>query len=128
MEEEVDWVEELAAKVIGAALEVHCILGPGYSESVYEEALAKEFEIRHIPFERQKSINLSYKGSYMGDFRLDFLIDKQLIVELKAVDCLLMIHTAQTLSYLTAAKLRLGLLINFNMTRLKFGINRVILG
>jgi GxxExxY protein len=127
VEEEVDWIEELTKKVIGAGLEVHRILGPGYAESVYEEALAKEFEIRHIPFERQKAIKLSYKGNHIGDFRLDFLIDKQLVVELKSVECLSMIHTAQTLSYLKAVDLRLGLLINFNVTRLKFGTKRVIL-
>lgn len=127
MQEEVDWLEELANRVIGAALEVHRVLGPGYSEVIYEEALAKEFEMRHIPFERQKAIKLSYKENHIGDFRLDFLIDKQLIVELKSVECLSMIHTAQILSYLKATNLRLGLLMNFNVTRLNLGTKRVIL-
>lgn len=123
----VDHLEDLAKKVIGAALEVHKILGPGYLESVYEEALAKELSLREISFERQKSINVVYKGFEIGEGRLDFLIDKELIVELKAVDSLSVIHTAQVISYLKATNLRLGLLINFKALRLKEGIKRVVL-
>ena len=122
-----DHLEYLAKKVIGAALEVHKILGPGYLESVYEEALAKELSLREISFERQKSINVVYKGFEIGEGRLDFLIDKELIVELKAVDSLSVIHTAQVISYLKATNLRLGLLINFKALRLKEGIKRVVL-
>jgi GxxExxY protein len=122
-----DHLEELAKKVIGAALEVHKILGPGYLESVYEEAFSKELSLREIPFERQKSINVGYKGFNIGEGRLDFLIEKELIVELKAVDSLTVIHTAQVISYLKTTDLKLGLLINFKVLRLKEGIKRIIL-
>ena len=120
--------EEMANKVIGAALEVHSEIGPGYFECIYEEALAREFEMREIPFERQKIIQLHYKGHQIGEYRLDFLVANQLIVELKAVDCFSTIHTAQVLSYLKATDLRLALLINFNVPSLKTGIKRVVLG
>jgi GxxExxY protein len=122
-----DHLEELAKKVIGAALEVHKILGPGYLESVYEEAFSKELSLREIPFERQKSINVGYKGFNIGEGRLDFLIEKELIVELKSVDSLTVIHTAQVISYLKTTDLKLGLLINFKVLRLKEGIKRIIL-
>ncbi|KYZ76439.1 GxxExxY protein [Anaerosporomusa subterranea] len=117
------WTE----RVIGAGLEVHSIIGPGYVESVYEEALARELEIRKIPFERQKIISLHYKGVKVGEGRLDFLINKQLVVELKAVDCFTEVHRAQVISYLKAANLRLGLLMNFNVPSLNLGLKRVIL-
>ena len=127
MQEDIDWLEELTKQVIGAALEVHRILGPGYSELVYEEALAKEFGMRLIPFERQKCIELAYKNCPVGNFRLDFLVDSQLVVEIKSVEALSMIHTVQTLSYLKATNLQLGLLVNFNVPKLTLGIKRVIL-
>lgn len=120
-------IDELAGRVIGAAMEVHSILGPGYAESVYEEALARELIISNLPFERQKVINLNYKGFPVGTGRLDFLIDNQLIVELKTVDCFSPVHSAQVLSYLKATEMSIGLLINFNVTSLKNGIKRVIL-
>lgn len=120
-------VDELSNRVIGAALEVHSILGPGYLESIYEEALAKELGLKNIPFERQKIIQLSYKGMLIGEHRLDFLIDKQIVLELKTVDSLAAIHTAQVLSYLKMMELELGLLINFNVPSLRTGIKRVIL-
>ncbi len=101
-EENLDRPEEnldrLAHSIIGAAIEVHRILGPGYLENVYEEALAVEFSQRSIVFERQKEISLSYKEHRVGQGRLDFLIGDQVIVELKAVDALTDIHTAQIMS------------------------------
>lgn len=120
-------LDKLAHRVIGAALEVHRALGPGYLESVYEEALAHEFQLQGIPFERQSRISLDYKGHPVGESRLDFLVGGCLVVEIKAVDQLAPIHTAQVLSYLKATRLTLGLLINFNETILKSGIKRVIL-
>ena len=119
-------VDGLARSVIGAAIEVHRILGPGYLESVYEEALALEFSLRQIPFSRQKSVSVVYKGHSVGESRLDFLVGGCLIVELKAVDALAPIHQAQVISYLKATGLLLGLLINFNVPILKDGIRRVI--
>jgi len=120
-------IDDLANVVIGAAIEVHRTLGPGYLESVYEEALTVELSLRKIPFERQKPIGIEYKGQLVGEGRLDLLIDSMLIVELKVVDALAPIHTAQIMSYLKALRLPLGLLINFNVPLLKQGIKRVIL-
>ena len=108
-----DSIEKLANKLIGSALEVHRILGPGYIENVYEEALAKELHLRMIPFERQKIIDIRYKGFSIGEGRLDLLIDQKIIVELKSVENLLPIHSVQVNSYLKATGLQLGLLINF---------------
>ena len=119
-------VDKLAHSVIGAAIEVHRNLGPGYLESVYEAALAVEFDLRGISFERQKPIRIQYKGHPIGEARLDFLVGEILIVELKAVESLAGIHTAQVISYLKATRLQLGLLINFNVPVLKEGIKRVV--
>jgi GxxExxY protein len=119
--------DELAAGVIGAAIEVHRVLGPGFLESVYEEALTIELGLQHIPFERQKPIAVEYKGRPVGEGRLDLLVGGRLIVELKAVDALAPIHTAQVISYLKTLGLPLGLLINFSVPLLKQGIKRVIL-
>lgn len=120
-------LDQLATEVIGAALEVHRALGPGYVESVYEEALCIEIEIRKIPFERQVRIGVEYKGHTVGEGRLDLLVARMLPVELKAVEVLAPIHQAQLLSYLRMSHMQLGLLINFNVPLLKHGIKRVIL-
>lgn len=119
-------LDRLAHAVIGAAIEVHRHLGPGYLESVYEEALAIECGLRAIPFERQKAVAVNYKGNAVGEGRIDLLVGRRAIVELKAVDALAPIHTAQVLSYLKATGLTLGLLINFNVAVLKDGIKRII--
>ena len=119
--------DEFAKAVIGAAIEVHRVLGPGYLESVYEEALAVELKLRNIPFERQKSMAVDYKGHPVGEGRMDILVGGCLIVELKAADALAPIHTAQVISYLKAARLPLGLIINFNVPLLKDGIRRIVL-
>jgi GxxExxY protein len=118
--------DELAHAVIGAAIEVHRHLGPGFLESVYEEALCVELADRRIPFERQKEINLLYKDREIGRHRIDLLVGKSLIVELKTVEALTEIHQAQLISYLKATRLTLGLLINFNVPILKNGVRRVI--
>jgi GxxExxY protein len=118
---------ELTQAVIGAAIEVHQTLGPGFLESVYEEALCIELELRRIPFKRQVPIGVSYKGHIVGESRLDLLIQEQLIVELKAVESILPVNTAQVISYLKATQLTLALLINFNVTMLKNGVRRIIL-
>jgi GxxExxY protein len=119
-------VDELARAVIGAAIEVHRHLGPGFLESVYEEALCVEMADRRIPFERQKEISVLYKGREIGKQRIDLLVGKSLIVELKTVEALAEIHKAQVISYLKATGLSLGLLINFNVSILKSGIHRVV--
>lgn len=120
-------LDQLAHAVIGAAIEVHRALGPGFLESVYEEALSFELEQRAVPFTRQHVISVSYKGRPVGEGRLDMLVAGWLVVELKAVDVLAPIHMAQVISYLKATGHKLGLLINFNVPILKQGIRRVVL-
>jgi GxxExxY protein len=95
---------QLSNMVIGAAIEVHKALGPGFLESVYEAALAHELRLRYVRFSHQHAIGVHYKGQIVGESRLDFLIDTCLVVELKAVDSLAPIHTAQVLSYLKATQ------------------------
>lgn len=130
MHEPTSEVDQLARDVIGAAIEVHRHLGPGYLESVYQTALAVELELRGIVFHREYSIDLNYKGIEVGHSRLDFLVTNgphRLIVELKAIEMLGPIHHAQVISYLKATGIQLGLLINFNVRLLKDGVDRVIL-
>ncbi|MCC7087907.1 MAG: GxxExxY protein [Chloroflexi bacterium] len=120
-------LDELASRVIGAAIEVHRVLGPGFLESVYEAALCAELEQRSIAYARQAVVEVSYKGRPVGESRLDLLVERRLIVELKAIDALAPIHMAQVLSYLRATGIHLALLINFNVPRLRDGgIKRVI--
>ncbi len=118
-------LNELSYAVIGAALEVHRVLGPGLLESLYEEALCVELSLRKVPFSRQVAIGLTYKEKPIGDARIDLLVGGKLVVELKAVEQFVPVHTAQVLSYLKATGCRLGLLINFNVKRLKEGIKRI---
>ena len=118
--------DDLTGEVIGAAIEVHRVLGAGYLESVYQGALAVELRSRGIGFEKEKIIAVTYKGNPIGESRLDFLIENTLVVELKAVANLTPLHEAQVLSYLKATNNNLALLINFNVTRLKNGIKRII--
>jgi GxxExxY protein len=119
-------VDELAHAVIGAAIEAHRQLGPGFLESVYEEALCVELTDREIFFERQKEISVLYKGRPIGKHRIDLLAGQSLIVELKTMETLADIHKAQVISYLKATRLSLGLLINFNVSILKNGIQRIV--
>jgi len=118
--------DELAHAIVGAAIEVHRLLGPGFLESIYEEALCVELAVREISFERQKEINVIYKGHQIGRQRIDLLVGQALIVELKTVEELAEIHKAQVISYLKATGLPLGLLINFNVPVLKNGIQRIV--
>ena len=117
---------ELTGEVMSVAIEVHRVLGCGFLEHLYENALVVEFQRREIAFERQKIIPVTYKGHIIGESRLDFLIEKTLILELKAVANLTPLHHAQVLSYLKATNLNVALLINFNVTLLKQGIKRII--
>ena len=119
--------DHLAHAVIGAAIEVHRHLGPGYLESTYEEALAIEVLLRDVPFSHQDPIGVEYKGHSVGQARADFLVGGSLIVELKAVEAVLPIHTAQVISNLRAKRCGLGLLINFNVPVLRDGVRRVVL-
>jgi len=119
--------EELSKVVIGCAIEVHRELGPGLLESAYEQCLAHELRLRGIPFELQKVMPVDYKGVQIDcGYRLDLLVDGQLIIELKAVAAIEPIHEAQILTYLKLAKVKTGLLINFNVPLLKDGIQRFV--
>ena len=117
---------ELTGAIIGAAIAVHRELGPGKLESVYERALAIELRARGVPFRTQVPVPMLYRGESVGDFFADLIVDRKVIVELKAVDALRAVHRAQMLSYLRATELELGLLINFNVRVLKDGVRRLI--
>jgi GxxExxY protein len=119
---------ELTGKVIGLALEVHKELGPGLLESAYEKCLAYELTYHGIQHELQKPLPLRYKKVDIDcGYRLDFLVEGNLIVELKSVESLKKIHEAQLLTYMKLAEIPLGLLINFNTGLLKNGIKRFVL-
>lgn len=120
-------VDKLAYRVIGAAIEVHRVLGPGFLESVYQQALGVELHLRQIPFMPQAMVAVNYKGASVGEGKLDFLVGNSLIVELKAVENLAPIHSAQVISYLKMTGHQIGLLINFNVPILKQGIKRIVL-
>ena len=117
----------LTGDVIGAAIEVHKILGPGLLESAYERCLCIEFDLRRIPFVSQKELPIKYKGSQVDcGYRLDLVVAEKLIVELKACEQLLPIHEAQLLTYLKITGIKHGLLINFNVSVLREGIKRLV--
>jgi len=119
---------DLSAQIIGCAIEVHKTLGPGLLESTYEHCLAYELSNSGLAFERQKALPINYKGTALEcGYRLDFLVENKLIVELKSVDKLQKIHEAQILTYMRLAHLNVGLLINFNEIMLKNGIKRFVL-
>ncbi|MBI5669389.1 MAG: GxxExxY protein [Chloroflexi bacterium] len=126
MKEPDKFVDRIAHDVIGAAIEVHRTLGPGFLESVYEEALCIELQLRRLSFARQLCISVDYKGHPVGEGRLDVLVENCVIVELKAVEELAPIHTAQVISYLKATGYPLALLVNFNVPVLKNGIRRIV--
>jgi GxxExxY protein len=119
-------VDALAYKVIGVLIEVHRKLGPGFLESVYERATCIELAKNHISYERQVKIDVTYDGKVIGEGRIDLLIDKKLILELKAVEALAPIHHMQALAYLRMTGLELALLVNFNVPVMRSGIKRVV--
>ena len=116
--------EELSKKIIGAAIEVHRELGPGFLENIYEEALKIEFSEHNIDYESQKEIKIKYLGTEIGMHRLDLLVEKKIIIELKAVKEFADIHFAQLRSYLKATGLKIGLLLNFSRPTLE--IKRIV--
>lgn len=119
-------VNDLSHALIGAAIEVHRELGPGLLESAYEAAFCHELTLRGIPQERQKTMPVVYKGVAIdAGYGMDVVADGRLLVELKAVEALLPIHSAQLLTYLRLSRRPLGLLINFNVHKLTDGIERV---
>jgi GxxExxY protein len=120
--------DDLSKRLIGCAIEVHKALGPGLLESAYEQCLAHELMLTGLVFEIQKPLPIQYKGIKLDcGYRLDFVIENQLVVELKSVQQLQKIHEAQILTYMKLAGLNTGLLINFNELRLKNGIKRFVI-
>ena len=118
-----------SGKIIGACIEVHRSLGPGLLESIYQECLAREFSLQAIPFQKEVAKPIEYKGVLMDcGLRLDFLVGNMVVVELKSVEKILPVHKAQVLTYLKLTACKLGLLINFNVSVLKDGVERVVLG
>jgi len=119
--------DPLTERIIGCAIEVHKQLGPGLLEATYENALAGEFELNGLKFERQVTFPISYKGRIIGEYRLDLLVEKAAVLEIKSVDRHDPIFEAQVLTYLKITGLRRALLINFNSRLLKDGIKRFVL-
>ena len=118
----------ITASVIGAAMEVHRKLGPGLLESAYNECLCRELALRNIPFERERPLPVEYKSIRLEcGYRLDLLVAKKVVVEVKSVESLAPVHEAQLLTYLRLGGWTVGLLINFNVPILKQGIRRKVL-
>ena len=119
----------LSHQIIGAAIEVHRLIGPGLLESVYEAALCRELRLKGLTVDRQVSVPVNYKGEVLDcHVKLDLLVGGRVIVEVKAVETLIYVHKAQLLTYLRLQNLWLGLLINFNVEVLRNGVRRVLNG
>jgi GxxExxY protein len=120
--------EPLSKEILDCAFEVHTILGPGLLESAYEECLAFELKKKNLIVERQKPLPVVYKDVKLEiGYRIDILVNNQIIIELKTVDVILPVHIAQILTYMKFSKIKTGLLINFNVNHLKDGIKRFVL-
>ena len=111
--------KELTYAIIGAAMEVHSVLGPGFLEAVYQSALAHELNLREIPFQQQQCLPVAYKDTVVGEYRPDFIVDEKLIIEIKAAKKLTEIDEAQLINYLKATGIRVGVLINFGAKSLE---------
>ena len=121
-------INELTYEIIGAAIEVHKLLGPGLLESAYRESLCRELSLRGISFRRECGVPLEYKGIRLDcGYRMDLLVQDLVVVEIKAIETLAPVHDAQLLTYLRVGGWKVGLLINFNVVVLKDGIHRKIL-
>jgi len=122
-----DELEELIYRTIGCCITVHRALGPGLLETIYTRAICLELEAENISFEREKLYPVIYRGRLLCQQRLDSVVEGQLALEIKSVEQLNPIHTAQLLSYLRVAKLSAGLLVNFNVPILQDGLRRIVL-
>lgn len=120
-------INKLTGAVIGAAIEVHKTLGPGLLESIYEQCLCHELGLRKISYQRQEPLPVQYKGIKLDcGYRMDVLVEDQIILELKACESIEPIHKAQLLTYLKLSDLNIGLLLNFNVPVMKEGIVRMV--
>src|SRR5262245_31772526 len=120
-------VEALVTRVIGCCIVVHRALGPGLLEHIYSRAMCLELSPSMVPYEREVQIPVSYRNEVLCYQRLDIVVADQIVLELKAVKRLVPVHCAQLLSYLKASKLRIGLLVNFNVPVLQHGLKRIVL-
>src|SRR6478609_6231046 len=124
---DIDKYEELAKQIFLASLEVHKIMGLGLLESVYEMCLLRELQLRNVSAESQVGIPLHFKGFDLSkEYKIDILVEKEIIIELKSVDTILPVHQAQIISYLKLADKRMGFLINFNVPIIKNGFKRFV--
>ena len=124
-----EFINKLSGIILDSAIEVHRHLGPGLLESVYEVCLCKELELRNVKFLKQVPLPIVYKGEKLNyDYRIDILVENEIVVELKSVDILHPVFEAQLLTYLKLADKKLGLLINFNVPKLIDGFKRLING
>jgi GxxExxY protein len=120
-------LNELTSEIIGAAIEVHSILGPGLLESAYEQCMCRELALRKIRFTKQRPLPIEYKGLKLKcGYRLDICVEGNVIIEIKSVAELANIHDAQVLTYLKLSGLSIGLLLNFNVPIMKHGIRRIV--
>lgn len=120
--------DRLSREAIGAAIEVHRVLGPGLLESIYEKCLLREFELRGIPVVSQQQVQVAYKGlTFAEPLKFDLLVDRVLLLELKAIEQVLPIHKAQLLSYMKLLNVPLGLVLNFHEVKLTDGVSRMML-
>jgi len=120
-------INQLTSKIIGAAIEVHNILGPGLLESAYEECLSHELSIQGVSFEKQKPLSVDYKGKKLDcGYRLDMVVENAVVLELKSCEKIEPIHKAQLLTYLKLSELNLGLILNFNVPLMRDGIVRIV--
>jgi len=113
-------IDDITSKIIGCAIAVHCELGNGFQELIYQRALAEEFHLQNISFQRELEMPLLYKGVGIGSRRVDFLVENVVMVELKAISELSFVHLAQGKNYLEAYQIQTGLLINFGSSKLEF--------
>ena len=120
-------INVLTHKIIGHAIEVHRVLGPGLLETIYEAAMCIEFDDAGVKYERQTRLPAYYKGRLLGEYRVDLVVDDLVLVEVKAIERLNPVFEAQLLTYLRLTGKRIGLLINFNSRLLKDGVKRLIL-
>ena len=120
-------LNQLSSRIIGAAIEVHKTLGPGLLESTYEECLCHELVLKGLKYDRQVNLPVHYKDKKLDcGYRVDVIVERSVILELKAVDAILPIHKAQLLTYLKLSNIQLGLLLNFNIPLMRDGVHRIV--
>lgn len=124
---ELERINALTERIIGAAIEVHRVLGPGLLESMYETAMCIELDDRGVKYSHQVSIPAYYKGRLLGDYRVDFIVENLAVVEIKSVTIVLPVFKAQLLTYMRLTAKRVGLIMNFNSRSMKEGIDRLVL-